>query len=372
MILEIEKNILLEALNITIKGISSRNIIPILNCIKFKLEDNGLFLISTDNDLTIEYFIPKSKIKNIESLGDILISGKYFYEIIRKMPQETIRIEELIDNKLLIKTSNSSFTLNSNNVNEYPDITFELTKTPIKFSQNEFKNIITEVSYACSFQESRPMLTGINFNIFDNTIEITATDSYRLVKKNIFIEDNLDNNNITIPHRNIMEIIKSFQDTDNLFELHILNNKITFILPNLKITSSLLNGKYPNTSNLLPDTFKIQLELNKEEFINSIDRASLLTSESDKNTINCEIINNQIIISSNIPEIGNVKEIIKLNQENNNNFKISFSSKYMLDTLKNIYGDKIIISFNEAIEPFILNQKNNNDTIHLIVPIRTY
>ena len=107
MKLTIKQNKLMEHLNYVIRGISNKNLIPILNCIKFELTNDGLFLMSTDNEIAIKTIIDKKDIDNIDTTGEIVVSGRYIYEIIRKLPNELINIEEVVDSKLYIYTQNS-------------------------------------------------------------------------------------------------------------------------------------------------------------------------------------------------------------------------------------------------------------------------
>ena len=188
MKITIKQTILNEHLNNVIKGISSKNIIPILNCIKFDLKEEGLYLISTDNEIVIRSFIPAHDIDEIKELGELVVPGRLFHEIIKKLNREIINIEELIDSKLSIYTSKSSFTLNCNNSNEFPDLELNNSENPIIISKRIFKTIINQTVFATSTQESRPVLTGINFNFKNNHLECTATDSYRLSKKRIILD----------------------------------------------------------------------------------------------------------------------------------------------------------------------------------------
>ena len=142
MKIKIKQNIILEALNYVIRGISSKNLIPILNCVKLSLDNEGLYLMSTDNEIAIKTFIPKKDIEEIKELGDLVVSGKLFYEIIRKLDNDDINIDELIDSKISIYTKNSSFTLNCNNSNEFPDLELEEKENPVILNQRVFKNII--------------------------------------------------------------------------------------------------------------------------------------------------------------------------------------------------------------------------------------
>ncbi len=373
MKIKIKQNILMEHLNYVIKGISNKNLIPILNCIKFELTNNGLFLMSTNNDISIKTFIPEKNIEQIEKCGDIVVSGHYIYEIIRKLPNEIITIEEIFDSTISISSSNSSFKLNCNNVSEYPNIELEENKHPIILANKVLKNLIHQTVFATSNQESRPILTGINLKISKDTLECTATDSYRLSKKVLTLNNSSDEDiNIVIPSKNIIELNKLLIDDEGEVELHIFNNKIIFRFNNIIFMSRLINGTYPDTSKLIPKEFKIVLKVKLNQFYDSIDRASLLTNESDKNTICLETKDDLVTISSNIPEIGNVVEKVMVDNVNKEDIRISFSSKYMLEALRYIDCDEIELLFNGEIKPIIIKSTSIDDLTQLILPIRTY
>lgn len=373
MKLKIKQNILMEHLNYVIKGISSKNLIPILNCIKFELNNDGLYLMSTDNEVAIKTFIPKDKIENIDVCGEIVVSGKYIYEIIKKLPNEIINIEEVMESKLYINTSNSSFNLNCNNASDFPMLDLEDNKNPIIISKKMFKSIINQTLFATSTQESRPALTGLNFKIEGDTLECVATDSYRLAKKIIKLDNNVvEKINIIIPTKNLYELVKLFNDEEGDLELHIFNNKVIFKFNSIIMMSRLVNGTYPDTSKLIPTSFSITMEVKLDDLYNAIDRASLLTNESDKNTIKLETSENCIKLSSNIPEIGNVEETVGLNNNIDEEFRIAFSSRYMMDALRSFEGDEVELLFNGEVKPIIVKEKGNDDLIQLILPIRTY
>jgi len=373
MKLRIKQKVLMEHLNYVIRGISNKNLIPILNCIKFELNNDGLYLISTDNELAIKSFIPASDIEELDTMGEILISGRYIYDIVRKLNGEVINIEEIIDSQVLITTDLSSFKLNCNEVSEFPNIDLEFTNTPLLIDQKVFKTTINQTIFATSTQESRPVLTGINFKISENIMEVTATDSYRLSKKRINLDNKVEDNvDIIIPNRNLNEIIKLISDEDSKIELHIFNNKVIFKINNLIIMTRLINGSYPDTNKLIPDEFELKIKVNLNNLYSAIDRASLLTNTEEKNTIKLETKNDVMIISSNIPEIGNVEEKININKNNDKEIKISFSSKYMMDAIKTFDSEEVELSFNGEIKPIILNYVDHDDLTQLILPIRTY
>jgi DNA polymerase-3 subunit beta len=372
MKLTIKQNILLNHLNNVIRGISNKNLIPILNCIKFELTKEGLYLSSTDNEIAIKTFIPKKEITKIESNGEIVVSGRFIYEIIKKLPNEDIVIEEAVDSKLLIYNNSISFNLNLNKVKEFPTLEMDEHNQPIKIDKKLFKNIISQTSFATSNQESRPILTGINFKLNNHKLEITATDSYRLARKTIELNEKIKESiNIVIPNKNLVEVSRMISNDHEKIEIHIFTNKIIFKFDNITIMSRLINGTYPDTSSSIPENYKQKMILKLDEFYKAIDRASLLTNEDDKNTIKLINKENEITISSNIPEIGNVEEKLIIEKENKENIKTAFSSVFMLDALKSFESDEIEILFNGEIKPIIIKSTTDDNLIQLISPIRT-
>lgn len=368
----IEKNILLDNLNNVTKAISIKNVIPVLNGIKFELNDKGLYLTASNTDLTIKIFIDKSKIKSIEKEGSIVIQSKYITDIIKKLPDDIIDIEVIDGLKVLIKSKNSQFNLNCLKVEDYPQINLEFQKDPIIIKGNLFKTTIKQTVFAISTQESRPLFTGINFKLQGNIMEITATDSYRLAKKTIVLKEFIKNEiNITIPGNNISELDKIIND-DEPVQMHIFNNKIVFIYKNIIFQSNLLSGTYPNTNNLIPDNFAIIFNTNYNEFYSSIDRAALLTQNKEKNIVKMETANNNLKISSFASEIGRTEEIISIEKNEGINIGISFSAKYMMDALKAIDDNELVVLLNSETKPIVIKSAKDETLIQLILPIKTY
>lgn len=373
MKLKIKQNKLIENLNYVIRGISQKNLIPILSCIKFDLQADGLYLLSTNNEFAIKTFINKEDIEEIIELGEIVISGRYIYDIVKKLTNEIITIEEIVDSQVLITTKNSSFKLNLTKANEFPNIDLEFTKNPIMLDKNMFKTMINQIIFSTSTQESRPILTGINFKINNNILECTATDSYRLSKRIIELSNVVDSEtNIVIPSKNLVETAKMIPDDKEKLELHIFSNKVIFKTNNIIIMSRLINGNYPATDKLIPEEFSLKIKVKLNDYFNAIDRASLLTNEEEKNIINLMLEGNKAKITSNIPEIGNVEENIEINNESNQNLSISFSSKFMMEAIKVFDSEEIELCFNGEIKPIIIKNVDNDNLIQLILPIRTF
>ena len=371
----IKREFLLEALNKVSKALSTKNLIPVLAGIKFELKKKKLILTASDNDITIQTTIESTDDNDfkIDSEGSIIIQGKYILDIVRKLQDEYINIEVIDDLKILIYTANSEFNLNGISESEYPNIGLEESKKKIDISSENLRNIVYQTAFASSNEESKPVLTGINFNIVGDILECNSTDSYRLARKIVKLDKVSDENyNIVIPSHNLVEFTKIIDNDDENVELHIFNNKILFKNGNIKFESRLINGTYPNTSNLLPEDSFLIINTNLNEFYNVIDRVSILTSDKEKNIVTLETEGNTLILKSSSVEIGRVEEKMNINKNNDENIKISFSAKYMMEALKSFQTENVDIHFVGEIKPILIKSSEDETLTQLVLPIRTY
>ena len=371
----IKKELLLEALSKVSKAISTKNLIPVLAGVKFELKKKKLTLTASDNDITIQTIIDSSNEEEfkIENEGSIIIQGKYILDIVRKLPDQFINIEVIDELKILIYTENSEFNLNGISESEYPNVGLEESKKKVDIKVGTLKSIVYQTAFASSNEESKPVLTGINFNIAGDILECNSTDSYRLARKVIKLDKSSEENyNIVIPSHNILEFTKILGDDEEIVELHIFSNKILFKTGNLKFESRLINGTYPNTSNLLPDDSFLVVSTNLNAFYNVIDRVSILTSDKEKNIVTLETQGNTLILKSSSVEIGRVEEKMTVNKSNNEDIKISFSAKYMMEALKSFSPETVDLHFVGEIKPILIKSSEDESLTQLVLPIRTY
>ena len=374
MKIKIKKELLLENLNKVSKAISTKNLIPILSGIKFDLTKEGLTLTASDNDITIQTFIPAdNKDMEIEKEGSIIIQGKYVLDIVRKLPDEFVNIEVIDELKILIYAENSEFNLNGINQKEYPNVALENSKNFVKINTKLFKTIINQTAFATSTDESRPILTGINIKITGDILECSATDSYRLAKKQAKLNEIAgETYNIIVPGKNIVEFMKILNEGNEELEIHIFSNKVLFKQNNLLFQSRLVSGNYPNVNNLIPSDSFLKITTNLSNLYDVIDRASILTSDKEKNIVTLETNKNLLIVRSSSAEIGRVEEKMNITKDNEEEIKISFSAKYMMDALRSFEGDTVELAFEGEVKPIIIKDVDDPNLTQLVLPIRTY
>ena len=371
----IKTDLLLDALSKVSKAISTKNLIPVLAGIKFELKKKKLTLTASDNDITIQTTIESVNDDEfkIDSEGSIIIQGKYILDIVRKLPDQYINVEVIDELKILIYTENSEFNLNGISESEYPNIGLEESKKKISINAGVFKSIVNQTAFASSNEEGKLVLTGINFNIVGDVLECNSTDSYRLARKIVKLDrESEENYNIVIPSKNIVEFSKILGDDEDTVELHIFNNKILFKNNNLKFESRLISGTYPNTANLLPDDSLLVISTKLNDFYDVIDRVSILTSDKEKNIVTLETTDEYLILRSSSAEIGRVEEKMPITKNNDENIKISFSAKYMMEALRSFSTETVDIHFVGEIKPILIKSSEDTSLTQLVLPIRTY
>lgn len=361
---------LLNALSKVSKAVSSKSPLPVLTGIKFEIIDGKLILTGSDSDITIQTIIQeKENILEIVKEGAVVLSSRFISEIIRKIDSEFVTFD-IIDGSLTkITGDNSEFNLNGIKSIDYPKIDLNKTGENFKINSVLLKNVIDQTIFATSDKEARPTLTGVNFKSSVDTIECTATDSYRLAKKYIDVEDNLVFN-ITIPGKSLNEISKIIEK-DEVIDIYITDRKILFVLDNVFIQTRLIDGTFPDTSRLIPTSYDYELNADSRELLSAIDRASLLTSES-ANIVKLTMDKENVTISSSSQEIGSVEEHLTSAIYEGEPLSISFSAKYLTDAIRAIGSNKITIFFTGQMKPFVVKNKSDLSIIQLVLPVRTY
>jgi DNA polymerase III subunit beta len=374
----IQRDRLVQSVQDVMKAVTSRTTIPILTGIKITAGSEGVTLTGSDSDISIESFIPKEdagdEIVEIKQSGSIVLQAKFFSEIVKKLPTDSVEIEVLGSLQTVIRSGKSEFNLNGLDAEEYPHLPQIEENNKFHIATDLLKTMIRQTFFAVSASETRPILTGVNWKIENGELNCIATDSHRLALRKAKIEtENNESYNVVIPGKSLNELSKIIDDSNELIDIVITENQILFKAKHLLFFSRLLEGNYPDTSRLIPNESKTDIVVNTKEFLHAIDRASLLAREGRNNVVKLSTIDGGVIeISSNTPEIGKVVEEIQGQSIDGEELKISFSAKYMMDALKALEGTDVRVSFTGAMRPFVIKPLHDETTLQLILPVRTY
>ena len=372
----INKNLFLQALNTTKRAISLKNAIPILSTVKIDVTNEGITLIGSNGQISIENFI---SIKNenagllVTSSGSILLEATFFINVVSSLPDVTLDFKEIEQKQIVLTSGKSEITLKGKDADQYPRIQEISASNPLVLETSVLKNIINETAFAASTQESRPILTGVHFVLTENkNLKTVATDSHRMSQKKIVLEKNGDNFDVVIPSRSLREFSAVFTDDIETVEIYFTNNQLLFRSENISFYTRLLEGNYPDTDRLIPTEFTSIVTFDKNNLRYAMERARLLSNATQNGTVKLEIINGVYSAHVNSPEVGRVNEEIDTESISGQDLTISFNPTYLIDSLKAINSEKVTISFISAVRPFTLVPNEDTENfIQLITPVRT-
>ncbi len=379
MKLTILKDDLNESINHVAKATSSKSPIPILSGIKMELNASGLTLTASDTDITIQSFIPILKegkeVIRLVNPGGVVIPAKFFIEIVRKLPDDNVEIEVNEHFTTLIRSGSSEIQLVGMDPEEFPVLPRIDEKKCVVMDGLLLKTMVRQTGFAVSINEATPILTGVLLTVKDKSFKLTATDRHRLAFRDVDIDcdDELQIYNTVIPGKTLNELNKIIPDQSQMIDIVSSDNQILFRMNSVLFYSRILDGNYPETSKIIPQSFKTELVINTRKLMDAIDRAYLLSREDKSNIVKLTTSEDRSIeISSSSSELGKVTEQIELAEfAGERELKISFNSKYMLDVLKTIDSELVYIGFTGAMSPIIVKPKSDIRMLHLILPYRT-
>ncbi|MEH7609721.1 DNA polymerase III subunit beta [Gottfriedia acidiceleris] len=377
----VQKDHLVKAVQEVMRAVSSRTTIPILTGIKLVVTNEGLTFTGSDSDISIESYLPTvlddQQLVNVKQTGSIVLNARYFSDIVKKLPSDFVELESDNNYVTTIKAGKTEFSLNGFDSEEYPLLPQIEEHETISISADLLKFMIRQTVFAVSTSETRPILTGVNWKIENGDLTCIATDSHRLALRQAKIDGSSTTSefkaSVVIPGKSLNELSKILDDNDEKVEIVLTEHQALFKTKHLLFFTRLLEGNYPDTSKLIPSESKTELTVMTKEFLQAIDRASLLAREGRNNVVHLETVGNSVVnVSSYSPEIGKVVDEIVCEDIKGEELKISFSAKYVMDALKAIESPEIYIQFTGAMRPFLIRTVNDSRTLQLILPVRTY
>ena len=345
------------------KAISNKITKPILEGIKNVAEDDTHTLSATDTDLSIE-----RKIKaNIKSEGEAVVPGKFITEFIKKLTNEMIELELTDKNQMIIKYDDSQSIIQCYNVLEYP--TFKSIETMQYFgiSKKDLKTVINKTIFSVAVDDSRPILKGVLFDIEGNTLNAIALDGYRLakVKKNIVSDLKI---NIVIPARSLSEISRLLDDSDDIINVYVDKSTLMVDFGETKLTTRLIEGDFVNYKQIIAANYETVCVVNKSQFEDALERASLLSKVGQGNCVKFEVKEKNLCITSN-SELGNVKENVPINMTGKE-LLIAFNARYFIENLKANNEEFVKLCFNAPANPCVIVPVEGDEFLYLILPVR--
>ena len=345
------------------KALSVKSANPVLEGIKITAKADSLTLVATDTELTIEKTIKADVLME----GETVVVGKYFVDFVKKLENEQVELCRLYDGQLQIKYSDSDSELQVFPAENFPVIEKLEDGESFTISTQEFKKIVERTVFACSSDESRPILKGCLFEIENGKLTTVALDGFRMavVKKEVEATGNVK---AVIPARTLLEIIRILDKDDKEIKVFLQKNSLFVEVENTKIYSRLIEGEFVKYNHILPTNFANVVTLNRQALLSSIERASIVARNDRYNVIKFDVKEDVMNVSAK-SEVGNVNENVNVNL-NGKDITIAFNGKYLGEYLKIIDEDFINLNLNTPIDPCIITAVGDESFLYLVLPVR--
>jgi len=356
------KEKLLEGLQQVQNVVSTRTTLPILSNVLLQAKEGAVHLTTTDLDVGVR----GSFEANVDKVGATTLPARRLFTIIRELPSSEIAIEVDGKNAASIRSGQSFFKILGLPEEEFPPLPkFENAKV-VTMRQKDLYDGLRKTAYAISTDETRYVLNGVLFSFKENKLTLVATDGRRLAMLDIELEFPRSHEaEIIIPTKAVTELQRLLKD-DGEVKISVGSGQIAFDLNNTLLVSKLIEGNYPNYKQVIPSEAKERVTLERETFLNSLRRVSLLASDKS-NSIKLNFSKNNIEITANTPEVGEARESLPVAYKGRD-FSIAFNPEFLMAPLRNLTEDEVFFDLIDEMSPGVL--KIQTPFLYVLMPMR--
>jgi len=365
MNIKINREVLIKPLSSVVGIVEKRQALPILSNLLLVGNANKLTFTATDLEMQTSLNIDTK----IETDFEITISARKLFDITRALPENSELDFQINESRVNVKAGKSKFNLQTLPSKDYPLLKKNDSESvSVKLSQNKLKGLLKQVDFAMAQQDIRYYLNGLLFEIQGQKLNIVGTDGHRLSFTSTKLDDSYEKKEVIIPRKTIMELIKLLDDSDEIVELEILNQQVTFKFGDIFIITKVIDGKFPDYNRVIPVGYENGFLIDRQMLLNAMQRASILSNEKYRGIRLVLSENNMQLITTN-SEQEEAQEDIEISY-NKEAIDIGFNVTYLIDVLNNIQFDQLSFTFKDSDSSCLVTIPNNDDYKYVVMPMR--
>jgi DNA polymerase III subunit beta len=363
MKLQVTQENLAKALQTVARVANNRNALTILGNVLLKTVDNRLSVAATNLDIAITHYIGSK----VSTEGAITVPARLMQDFVTSLPNGVINLE-LEDHKLHISTDQYESTINGVVADDFPVMPAITDGTTWEVSASIFKKGLQQTVFAASSDEARPVLTGIYLHEHEGSLYMVATDSYRLAEK--ALTKHKGEISLLIPGNAMQDMLRILGDSEDTIYITHDDQQVLFRVGEVELVSRLIEGNYPEYRKLIPNQFSVKATLSRDDFTNITKVSSLFARESAGSvTIKVDEAKQEVSIKSVASQLG--ENTASAKAEVSGDGEVTLNSRYLLDALHVLSGDKVTFQFNGKLDPSLLTDSLATDYKHIIMPLRS-
>ncbi len=330
--------------------------------------DEGLYLTCTDGEMTIRTRVNAT----ISEPGVALMPAKLFGELLRKLSGE---IDISVDNRFRaqITAPGSNTGMAGSEASEFPDVPEVRDREfTIELPQTSLRDAVGRIMFAVSTDETRRILTGILMEAFPDELRFVGLDGFRLalqrVKGAFSVPEDKKSVSAVVPGRILGEFARMLGESEEPVRIVWGKNRFMLSFGDTCCYTSLLTGEFINYKQILPTSWKSDVKLRRDDFIDAIERASLMAREGKNNLLRLSLTGTEMTITANA-ERGSALEKIPVSYSEES-FKIAFNARYLYDVIRNVYTEEMCMRFNSSVSPCTIAPVEGDAYTYLVLPVR--
>jgi DNA polymerase-3 subunit beta len=347
--------------------VGTRSTLPILSNVLLRAEENRLELTATDLDVSVVFAVDAK----VEKAGETTLPVKRLFSLVRELPVSEIEMSVDEKNICAVQAGASYYKIHGLPAEEFPPLPRFKDNRKFSIPQEKLKEMLRKTSYAMSTEEARHVLNGIYTSLKKEKLTMVSTDGRRLALAEEDVSQGTEDGvKFIIPTKAVNELNRLLQAKGNV-EIRLNENQVSFTLSAEKghpllLCSKLVEGSYPNYQQVIPTETKERIALGREELLQALRRAELMTSDK-ANSVKLLFSKNNLTIAANTPEIGEGRESIAINYKGPE-MTIAFNPTFMMDPLKVLANDEVYIELRDELSPGVI--KTNGPFLYVLMPMR--
>ena len=357
------KNNLVKGVSIVSKAVPSKTTMPILECILIDASTDIIKFTANDMELGIETAVEGDIVKK----GVIAIDARIFSEIVRKLPDNDVIIETDDNYNTTITCEKAKFNIPGKSGEDFSYLPYVEKTEVVKLSQFTLKEVIRQTIFSIADNDSNKLMTGELFQIEDDMLKIVSLDGHRISIRKTQLNESYQPRKVVVPGKTLIEVSKILSgEADSEVMISFTNNHIVFEFDDTIVVSRLIEGEYFRIDQMLSSDYETKLKINKKEFLNCIDRATLLVKEGDKKPIIINITDDMMELKIK-SQIGSMNDEIEITKEGKD-LLIGFNPKFLIDALRVIDDEEVTLYLMNPKAPCFIKDENES-YIYLILPV---
>ncbi len=358
-----ERQALVDAVSNVQRAVASKSALPALEGILLKANGTSLFLAGYDMELGITTTIEAK----VSEPGEIVLTAKLFSEIIRKLPGEEVTIFSNDKHNTTIKSGVSEFTILGFSSDDYPELPSIKDGAAVTLSQNVLKSMIRQTLFAVAQTDTRPVHTGVKFELENQILRLVAVDGSRLAMRSETVKSN-ELLNFVVPGKTLSEVLKLLGEEEEPLYVTVGARHIILEIGGYSVFSRLLDGEFLPYRKAIPADSSTTVRVKTREMIDAVDRASLVINDRLKSPLICRFKEDSISVSC-ITALGSASDSIDANIEGRQE-EMGFNSRFLLEALRNAESDEVVIELSGPQSPMKILPVSGDNFLFLVLPVR--